>query len=335
MLKSLLPNMELANPEMLWLLLLLPLALGLRHLSNKGRKVSLTISTIAPVQKLDIPWKVRLRPLLTILEGICFVFLVLAMSRPQQTSSHQSIHSEGINIVLSLDISGSMLSEDFTPNRVEAAKRIAVDFVKKRPTDRIGLVIFAGESFTQCPITIDHNVLIDQINAVKSGLVQDGTAIGMGLGTAVDRLRHIEGKTKIIILMTDGVNNTGKIDPETALELAKAYNVKVYTIGIGTRGKALYPVQTPTGVQKQMLPVEIDEALLEKIAKETGGAYYRATDNKSLKNIYQTIDQLEKSKIEVDAFTQHEDLFFPLAIIGLFSLLLAFLLRFTYFRTIS
>lgn len=279
--------------------------------------------------------KARLRPLMLILECLAFVAIVIALSRPQRTNTTESINSNGINIVLCMDISGSMLSEDFKPNRIEAAKNIAVQFVKERPADRIGLVVFAGESYTQCPLTIDHNVLIDQLHKIHSGMLVDGTAIGMGLGTAVDRLRHAQGKSKVVILMTDGVNNTGKIDPQTALELAKAYQIKVYTIGVGTEGEALFPVQTPMGIQKQMLPVQIDEPLLKQIAGQTGGQYFRATNNKKLSDIYKTIDQLEKTKIKVNAFKEYTDVFFPFVFIALGALVLALILRLTWFRSIT
>jgi len=328
-------NIALANLEFLWLLLLLPLMFFYFRKKGNKRGVRFLLSTTEQVQKIPESGKVKSRVILPILLIISFVSFVLAMARPQKTNTTQNINSEGIDIVISLDISGSMLAEDFKPNRIEAAKETAIDFVNGRPTDRIGLVIFAGESFTQCPITIDHDVLIDQIAKIKSGLLEDGTAIGMGLGTAVDRLRNAKGKSKVIILLTDGVNNTGKIDPLTALEIAKAFKVRVYTVGVGTKGQALYPVPTSMGVQKRMMPVEIDEALLQKISKETGGKYYRATDNKSLKNIYKEIDQLEKTKIEINAYKNYEELFFPFAFIGIIGLFLFVLLKNSYFKTIT
>lgn len=325
----------LANPEMLWLFLLLPFLLWLYFKKGRKQKVSLNISSVDELRKIPISWKVRARWWMPFLEVLALICMVIALSRPQQTNTNESINSNGINIVMALDISGSMLSEDFKPNRIEAAKKIAIHFVEGRPSDRIGLVIFAGESYTQCPLTIDHNVLVEQIEKVQSGMLEDGTAIGMGLGTAVDRLRHAKGKSKVVILMTDGVNNTGKIDPQTALELAKAYQIKVYTIGIGTIGKALYPVPTPFGIQKQLLPVQIDEALLKEIAKQTGGEYFRATDNKKLKQIYEQIDHLEKTKIEVNAFKEYKDLFYPFVLIAIGALFLSMLLRLTLFRTIT
>lgn len=328
-------HIQLANPEILWLLLLLPLLIWYAVKYKAKRKVTLRLSTIEQIRKTPRSLKAQLRPLMLVLECIAFVAIVIALSRPQQTNTTENINSKGINIVLCMDISGSMLSEDFKPNRIEAAKKIAVQFVKERPADRIGLVVFAGESYTQCPLTIDHNVLIEQLEKIHSGLLVDGTAIGMGLGTAVDRLRHAEGKSKVVILMTDGVNNTGKIDPQTALELAKAYQIKVYTIGVGTEGEALFPVQTPMGIQKQMLPVQIDEPLLKQIAAQTGGQYFRATNNQKLSDVYHTIDQLEKTKIKVNAFKEYKDLFFPFVFIALGALVLSLFLRLTWFKSIT
>ena len=325
----------LADPHFLWLLLLLPLFLWWGIYQSKKRGVRFVLSSTQQLGPIQKSFKERARAVLPLLLALSYVFFVLALSRPQKTNTTESVTSEGIDIVISLDISGSMLAEDFKPNRIEAAKETAIEFVNNRPNDRIGLVIFAGESFTQCPITIDHNVLNNQIAKVHSDLLKDGTAIGMGLGTAVDRLRNSNAKSKVIILLTDGVNNTGKIDPLTALEIAKAYDVLVYTVGIGTRGQALYPVPTPMGVQKQMMPVEIDEALLEKISKETGGQYYRATDNQSLKKIYDEIDRLEKTKVELNAFKNYKDLFFPLVVMALGCLGLYIVSKYTYFKTLT
>src|SRR5690606_27198335 len=239
------------------------------------------------------------------------------------------------DIVMSIDVSGSMLAEDLKPNRIEAAKKVAQTFVRNRHTDRIGLVIFAGESFTQCPITIDHQVVLEQIAEIRSGRLVDGTAIGMGLATGVDRLRYARGASRILILLTDGVNNTGLIDPMTALEIAKAYGVRVYTIGVGSLGRALYPVQTEFGLQKQMHDVKIDEDLLRQIAQETGGRYYRATTNQGLDRIYQEIDELEKTKIDVNIHRNFQDLFFPFLAIALGLLVLEGILRLSLFRTLT
>lgn len=328
-------NMLFAQPSFLWLLLLLPLLLWLFNYIQKRRSTVWRISTTESIKKLPVPARIKWMPLLQVLRALAFVAFVFALARLQKTDTSENIDSNGIDIVLSLDISGSMLAEDFKPNRLDAAKETAMKFVQERLGDRIGLVIFAGESFTQCPITTDHKVVLEQISNIRSGLLEDGTAIGMGLATAVDRLRDAKGKSRVVILMTDGVNSVREgntIDPITALEIAKAFKVKVYTIGIGTQGKAMYPIPTPNGVERKLLPVQIDEALLQKISKETGGRYYRATDNKSLSKIYGEIDQLEKTKVEVSAYTQYTELFFPFALAGVLLLAIEVLLRNTVFR---
>jgi Ca-activated chloride channel homolog len=325
-------HIDFAHPYFLLLLLLLPLLLWYFYYQDKQRAIVFRISSTEGIRGFRQSWKVRWRPVLNVLRGITFVMFVIALARPQKTNVSETIDSEGIDIVLSMDISGSMLAEDFKPNRLDAAKDNALKFIDARPTDRIGLVIFSGESFTQCPITIDHNVLKDQLSQIRSGMLQDGTAIGDGLATAVDRLRDAKGKSRIVILMTDGVNNVGKIGPELALEIAKAYKVRVYTIGVGTEGEALSPVQTPFGERKQMVPVQIDENLLKKIAKETGGNYYRATGNSKLESIYKEIDKLEKTSIEVNAFKHYGELFFWFAFTGVVALILELVLQLTIFR---
>src|SRR5690606_32140551 len=293
-----------------------------------------SVSTTTGMNRQKTSWKMRWRPVLLVLRVLALVCLILALARPQRTDVSESIDSEGIDIVLSVDISGSMLAEDFKPNRIEAAKATALQFIDGRPTDRIGLVIFSGESFTQCPITIDHQVLKAQLSQIKSGLLEDGTAIGMGLSTAVDRLRHAPGESRVVILMTDGVNNTGLIDPQTALEIAKAYEVRVYTIGIGTQGEALYPVQTTFGTQKQLQPVQIDETLLKQIAGETGGKYYRATGNQQLEEIDKEIDRLENPQVEVSSYKRYAELFVPFAFMATAAILLKLALRYLVFKHI-
>lgn len=328
-------HITFAQPLFFALLLLIPFMIWWQLRSKKKDAPVMRLTTTAGLAKIKPSWRVRYRPILFVLRVIALVALTVALARPQSSNTTESIDSEGIDIVLALDVSGSMTAEDFKPNRIEAAKANALAFVDQRPTDRIGLVIFAGESFTMCPITIDHNVLKEQISQIRSGMLVDGTSIGMGLATAVDRLRNTNGKSKVIILLTDGVNNTGLIDPNTALEIAKAYKVRVYTIGVGTEGQALMPVQTPMGIQKQMMPVEIDEALLRKIAGETGGKYFRATGNKSLENIYKDIDRMEKTKVEVSSFKHYAELFFPFAMIAVICLALEMLLRYTVFKSIT
>lgn len=325
-------HIVLAQPYFLWLLLLLPVIIWYFSREQKQRSVVFNISTTEGIKNMPTSWKVTWRPVLNVLRSIAFIAFVIALARPQKTNVSESIDSEGIDIVLSMDISGSMLAEDFKPNRLEAAKENAIKFVDERATDRIGLVIFSGESFTQCPITIDHNVLKEQIASVESGLLRDGTAIGDGLATAVDRLRNSKGKSKVIILMTDGVNNQGKVGPELALEIAKAYHIKVYTIGIGTEGQALMPMPTPFGEKKQMVPVQIDEVLLKKIANETGGQYFRATGNSRLKSIYNSIDKLEKTSVKVSAYKHYAELFFWFAFTGIVALTLEIILSLTVFK---
>jgi Ca-activated chloride channel family protein len=328
-------DVTFAHPLFFLLLLFIPLAIVWSLFFKKNNTSSLYISTTKNLTSIQPSLRIRLRPLLHILRGLAFTFLVIALARPQKSSTNENIDSDGIDIMLSMDISGSMLAQDFTPNRIEAAKKVAEEFIVSRITDKIGLVIFSGESFTQCPLTTDKNVLLAQLQNIQSGMLEDGTAIGMGLSTAVDRLRSSKAKSKIIILLTDGVNNGGLVDPVTALEIAKAFAIKVYTIGVGTEGMADYPTQDAFGntvMQKQ--PVLIDEDLMKKISTETGGKYYRATDNNSLTNIYKDIDKLEKSNVEISSYTQYKECFHSFALIGLVLLLLELVLNFTYFSKI-
>jgi Ca-activated chloride channel family protein len=277
-------------------------------------------------------WKNVFRHALFVLRLLVLVSIIFALARPQIRNDEQVVNGEGIDIMLCLDISGSMLAEDFTPSRMEAAKNVASEFIDNRPTDRIGLVIFSGESFTMCPLTSDRTVLKSQLYNVQSGLLEDGTAIGSGLATCVDRLRSSTSKSKVIILLTDGENNGGLIDPNTAKEMAKAFGIRVYTIGMGTEGFAQVPVQTSNGVIMQKEKVSIDEKLLTQIANETGGRYYRATDNESLHNIYADIDKLEKSKVEITAIKRYSEEFFPFAIAAAAFLFLELVLRFSIFK---
>lgn len=328
-------HITFASPWFFWLLLILPLMVWWYIRARHRLKASFKVSSLEGLKKIPVSWKVRFRPLLFVLRLLGIALLIIAMARPQSSNVTENIDSEGIDIVLCLDVSGSMLAQDFKPNRIEAAKNVAIKFVEGRPSDRIGLVIFAGESFTQCPITTDHDVLINQIKKVSSGMLEDGTAIGMGLATSVDRLRDSKAKSKVIILLTDGVNNTGLIDPLTALEIAKLYKIRVYTIGVGTQGMAPYPMPMPGGgVQMQEQKVQIDEALLKKIATETGGEYFRATNNSSLANIYSQIDKMEKTKVEITSFRRYAELFFPLAIAAFVLLFLEIVLRYTVFRSL-
>ncbi len=288
---------RLAQPEALLLLLLLPLLWWIRWSNEKKRPV-MRLSTAAAFRNVRPTLRVRMEKWLPYLRSLALVALILALARPQEHNVTEYIESEGIDIVLAMDVSGSMLAEDLKPNRLEAAKQVAAEFVQMRPADRIGLVIFSGESLTQCPPTMDRNALLQSLEVLRAGgMLQDGTAIGDGLATAVDRVRS-GGKSKVIVLMTDGVNNREHISPNTALQIAKTFGVRVYTIGIGTTGTAMVSIQTPFGIEKIAQPVQIDEPLLQGIALGTGGKYFRATDNQSLQAIYSDIDQLEKQKIE-------------------------------------
>jgi Ca-activated chloride channel family protein len=277
-------------------------------------------------------WKTLLRHILFIFRMLAIICIIIALARPQTGSEQQLTSGEGIDIVFCLDISGSMLAQDFSPNRMEAAKQVVSEFIDNRPTDRMGLVIFSGESFTMCPLTTDHAVLKSQLYNVQSGLLEDGTAIGSGLATGVERLRSSVSKSKVIILLTDGENNGGLVDPNSAKEIAKSYGVRVYTVGVGTEGFAPVPVQTSSGVIMQREKVSIDEKLLTQIANETGGKYFRATDNESLGTIYKDIDRLEKSKFQVTTFTHYTEKFFPFILAAVMFLVLEWILRFTLFR---
>ncbi len=330
-------HLQFAQPLAFVLLLLIPLVLLWQWRFRRRSAPAFRLTTMSGLSHIRPSLRIRFRPVMSVLRVIALVALVVALARPQSSSISENVDSEGIDIVLAIDVSGSMLAEDLKPNRIEAAKRVATDFINDRIGDRIGLVIFSGESFTQCPVTIDHRVLLEQLQAVKSGMLVDGTAIGDGLATAVDRLRHTKGKSKVVILLTDGVNNTGRIGPELALEIAKAYKVRVYTIGVGTNaGQAPYPAQTPDGrTVMTMMPVDVDEPLLRKIATQTGGLYFRATNNSSLRNIYKSIDKMEKTKVEVSSFKHYAELFFPLALLAAACLALEMLLRWTVFRSVT
>jgi Ca-activated chloride channel homolog len=325
-------NIKFGQPWMLLLLLLIPLLLWWQLAMQSQRQAGLLISGISKVKGIR-SWKTRLRWLPFVCRLLCIVCIVVALARPQTRNDEELVNGEGVDIVLAIDVSGSMLAQDFTPNRMEAAKEVAANFVANRPTDRIGVVIFSGESFTLCPLTTDQQVLKTQIYNIQSGLLEDGTAIGSGLATSVDRLRSSKSKSKVVILLTDGENNGGQIPPLTAKELAKATGVKVYTIGVGTEGFAQTPMQTQTGaVVMQREKVNIDEKLLTQIADETGGRYFRAKDNESLRDIYTDIDKLEKSRIEVTALKRYAEKFFPFAIAALAFLLTELVLRFTLFK---
>jgi Ca-activated chloride channel family protein len=310
-----------ANPEFLFLLLLIPGMAVWYYYRLHAKESDVRFSTLQPFAMVKYSMKERLRHLPFILRMTAVTLVIIALARPQSTSKGENVYSEVIDIVLALDISGSMLAEDFQPNRIEAAKNVAQDFISGRTNDRIGLVIFSGESFTQCPLTVDYEVIKNLIKPLKSGMIEDGTAIGLGLANAVNRLRESKSKSKVIILLTDGVNNRGEIDPITAAQIAQSYGIRVYTVGVGTMGEAPYPVQTPFGIRYQMVPVEIDEKVMKQVAEMTDGKYFRATDNKKLRSIYQEIDRLEKTRIEVRSYRRYTELFYSFAFAALFLLI--------------
>ena len=325
-------RINFADSGFLYLLLLVPAIVAFYILKQQKAFASIRMPGLAP---LNVPVKTfrnYLRHILFALRMIAISLLIIVLARPQSTDRFQDVSTEGIDIILALDISGSMLARDFRPNRLEASKNVATEFISGRPYDRIGLVVFSGETFTQCPLTTDHAVLINLLREIESGMIEDGTAIGMGLANAITRIKDSEAKSKVIILLTDGVNNRGEVAPATAAGIAKTFGVRVYTIGVGSRGMAPYPVQTPYGTQYQNMPVEIDEDILKDIAANTGGRYFRATDNNKLVEVYSEIDKLEKSKIDVRQFTKKEEEYLPLAVIAFFLLAVELLLRFTILR---
>ena len=280
------------------------------------------------------PWESGASRVLNVVMHIPFVLftaalvlIIICMARPRSSSQAERIDTEGIDIVFAMDVSTSMLARDFTPDRISAAKDIAIEFISQRPSDRMGIVVFAGESYTQCPLTTDRATLINLMKEVNTDLLEDGTAIGNGLATAVARMKDSDAKSRVVILLTDGVNNCGEIAPETAAEIAKTYGVRVYTIGVGANGTAPYPVMTPWGVQMQNVKVEIDEKLLSEVAATTGGRYFRATDNTKLAEIYAEINKMEKARTTIDSFPVYKELFGTYALIALAALLLEFLLK--------
>ncbi|MFZ4462433.1 MAG: vWA domain-containing protein [Bacteroidales bacterium] len=324
-----------ANPGYLYFLLaIIPLTVWY-ILRNSSQQPYLQISDSEMFAKGSKSWRVVFRHSLFALRMIALAALIIALARPQSSSSGQNVTIEGIDIVISLDVSGSMLARDLQPDRLEASKNVASDFIKGRPGDRMGLVIFSGESFTQVPLTTDHGLLLNMFSGIKSGMIEDGTAIGDGLATAVTRLKESNAISKVVILLTDGVNNAGAVDPLTAAEIAKVFGIRVYTIGVGTYGTAPYPVQTPFGIQLRDMQVEIDEPLLQDIAQKTEGKYFRATSNQKLVEIYQEIDKLERSKIDVTEFKRKHEEYLPWALLALVLVFAEFILRNTIFRSLT
>lgn len=314
--------MFLEYPKLLWLLIVPALLVAhYVYLELAQRHPHLRVST-------SIPWLVKKTTAATSLRHVPFAFriialtlIIVAMARPRSSEVIEKVDAEGIDIVMAMDVSTSMLARDFTPDRISASKDIAIEFIAQRPTDRMGIVVFAGESYTQCPLTTDRAALINMMKEVETGLIDDGTAIGNGLATAIARMKDSDAKSRVVILLTDGVNNSGEMSPQMAVEIAKTYGIRVYTIGVGREGMAPYPVMTPWGVEIKNLEVEIDEDLLKQIADETGGRYFRANDNTKLAEIYNEINQMEKARTTVDSFPVYKELFGKYALWALLALL--------------
>ncbi len=323
------------SPAYLFLLLLLLPVVGWYLYRLRNAQATLQLSDTRVLARQDKSLRVWLIHVPFVLRVACITLLSIALARPQLSNRWQSESTEGIDIMMALDISGTMMAEDLKPNRLEAAKAVASEFVNARVNDNIGLVVFAGESFTQCPLTTDHAVLINLFQSVKFGMIEDGTAIGLGLANCVNRMKDSPTKSKVIILLTDGSNNRGEIDPQTAAQIARTYGIRIYAVGVGSHGQARVPVQTPYGTQYMMMDSEFDEATLRQIAATTGGEYFRATDNQSLKRIYEQIDQLEKTKIRVREYAKRSEHFMPFLIAALLCLLLDMLLRHFVLRTIT
>ena len=327
--------MSFASPGYLFLLLFLIPVVGWYIYELHKADASVQMSSASTLKRSARSWRVYLLHVPFVLRVAAITLLSIALARPQLTNRWSSESTEGIDIMMALDISGTMQAEDLKPNRLEAAKQVASDFVIARPNDQIGLVVFAGESFTQCPLTTDHAVLVNLFKSVKFGMIEDGTAIASGLANAVNRMKDSPTKSKVVILLTDGSNNRGDIDPLTAAEIAKTFGIRVYAVGVGSHGQARVPVQTPMGVQYMTMDSEFDEKALQNIASTTGGQYFRATDNNSLKQIYEQIDQLEKTKLRVREYAKHTDTFAPFLMAALLCLLAEILLRYFVLRTIS
>jgi Ca-activated chloride channel homolog len=332
-----LKQLTFANPYYLWLALVLPALIVWYVMRNKNLYPTVNMGSTQALQNITTSWRQRFLHLPFVLRCIALGLMIIALARPQSTSRWSDTNTEGIDMVVSLDVSTSMLAQDFKPNRLEASKAVAIDFVNDRPDDKLGLVIFSGEAFTQCPLTTDHAILRNMFSSVKTGLLADGTAIGMGLATAVNRLKESKSKSKVIILMTDGVNNQGAISPETAAEIAKKFNIRVYTIGVGTKGKAYSPVAMDAAgnLVYDYADVQIDEPLLKTIASMTGGKYFRATGNKKLKEVYTEIDKLEKTRFETSEYRKRREEFWIFAMIALVAILAEFIIKRFVIKTLA
>lgn len=326
--------MTFLHPHLLWLLLLLPVLLLFYVLWRRKQQASLRMPSLHFLDGVGGGVRVYLRHSVFVLRLLALGLIIIALARPQSSSSWSEDRVEGIDIMLTMDISTSMLAMDFQPNRVEAAKEVAMRFVANRPNDNIGLVVFAGESFTACPLTQDHATLINRLRSMTPGIIEDQTAIGSGIATAIGRLKESKAKSKVIILLTDGANNTGNISPKMAADLAKTFGISIYTIGVGSgAGEAPYPIETPFGTVVRNMPVDLDEPTMRQIAEISGGAYFRATDNESLSAIYKKIDQLEKTKLSTRNYHTTYEEFFIFVLVAALLLLIEFILRSTLFRT--
>jgi Ca-activated chloride channel family protein len=328
------PNVTFAQPWVLLLLGAIPLCVFWYLRRGSAATTDLRFSTLRAFANVTPTLRERTRHVPFLLKCAAIALLIVALARPQSTSHGENVTTEGIDIVLLLDISTSMLAEDFHPNRIQAAKEVAGDFVEGRQHDRIGLVVFSGQSFTQCPMTLDYRVLRNLIRVVKPGMVEDGTAIGMAIAQGVNRLKDSKARSRVMILLTDGMNNRGEIDPITAAQIAQTFGIRIYTIGVGTIGEAPYPVPTSLGIRIQRIPVEVDEKTLGKIAELTDGKYFRATNNQALKEIYGEIDAMEKTRIDVRSYRTVGELFYGWAGLGMLCGVLGILLGMTVWRKI-
>lgn len=326
--------MEFLHPEYLYLLLLIIPLIVWYVMRLSKTQASFKLASTGAFRGVKSDFRVYMRHLPFALRMIALALMIVVVARPQSVDSWEETETQGIDIVLALDVSGSMLAQDLEPDRLQAAKKVAAEFITDRPNDNIGLVIFAGESFTQCPLTTDHKVLLNLLNEIEFGMIEDGTAIGLGLATSVNRLKDSASESRIVILLTDGTNNSGQIAPLTAADLARSYGIRVYTVGAGTKGMAPTPVNTGFGMRLQNMPVDIDEKTLTEIAAMTGGQYFRAQDTEGLRQVYDEIDQMEKYLISVQNVTRRRELFLPFALFALGLILMELLLRRTWLRNV-
>ena len=326
--------MEFLHPEYLYLLLLLIPLIVWYVMRLSKTQASFKLASALAFKEVKSDFRVYMRHLPFALRLISMALIIIVLARPQSVSSWEETETQGIDIVMALDVSGSMLSQDLQPDRLQAAKKVAAEFITDRKNDNIGLVIFAGESFTQCPLTTDHKVLLNLLNEINFGMIEDGTAIGLGLANSVNRLKDSSSDSRVVILLTDGTNNSGQIAPLTAADLARSYGIRVYTVGVGTKGMAPTPVNTPYGIRMQNMPVDIDEKTLTEIAAMTGGQYFRAQDTEGLRQVYEEIDEMERYLINVQNVTRRQELFLPFALFAMGLILLELLLRRTWLRNI-